>query len=102
MVLTDITFERMSYLVMSNDLLTWQIVGNIDCNDFSCIDKNNYSIFIVYTTIVLNLNRPTCWSIALLAFLFVFLTNVSEALQRVICDNPFKDSIETNDNLFLL
>ena len=87
---------------MGNDLLTWQIVGNIDCNDFFCIDKNNHSIFIVYTTIILNLNRPTCWSIALLAFPFVSLTSVSETLQRIICDNPFKDFIKVNDNLLLL
>ena len=64
--------------------------------------KNNYSIFIVYMTIVLNLNRPACWSIALFAFLFVSLTSASEALQHIICNNPFKDSIKVNDNLLLL
>ena len=64
--------------------------------------KNNYSIFITLMTIILNLNGPACWSIALFAFLFVSLTNVSEALQRTICDNPFKDSIKVNDNLLLL
>ena len=64
--------------------------------------ENNYSIFVTSMTIVLNLNEPVYWSITLFAFLSTSLTKVSEVLQHIICNNPFRDSIKVNDNLLLL
>ena len=32
-------FQTSEFLFMSNDLLTWQIVRNIDCNDFLLLEE---------------------------------------------------------------
>ena len=77
MVSTYETFKRMNFYLLSNDLLTWQIVGDVGCNDFSCIDRNNYSVFTIYMTIVLNSNRPVYWSITLIRLL------ANEMLQHI-------------------
>ena len=44
-------FKRMNFLSLGNDLLIWQIVGNV---------------ITVYVTIVLDSNRPGYWSIILI------------------------------------
>ena len=101
MVLTYKTFKRMNSYLWATICLHGKSLAISTAMTFYVL-KNNYPIFIVFMTIILNLNGPACWSIALFAFLFVSLTNVSEALQRTICDNPFKDSFKVNDNLLLL
>ena len=55
------TFKRMNFLSLGNDLLTWQIVGNI---------------ITVYVTIVLDSNRPGYW--------LIILIQASELLSKML------------------
>ena len=76
----------MNFYLLSNDLLTWQIVGDVDCNDFSYIDRNNYSVFIVYVSIVLNLSGPIYWPITLVRLLANILVKCCS-----VYSDPIKD-----------
>ena len=102
MVVTDITFKRMSSHLWATICLHGKSLAISTAMTSFYVIKNNYSIFTVSMTIVLNLNGPACWSITLFTFLSASLTKVSEVLQRIICNNPSKDSIKVNDDLLLL